>query len=321
MKNVISDRLNYLMVLAEEQNITRAAARLFVSQPALTAYINRLEEEVGTKLFDRSATPIKITPAGAYYISEMEKIHAKQAALYDELKHLDVSSDLRLSVAIGRNRGSVWLPQILPAVYEKCPDAQLTVTEDRDISMSEKVVRGILDVAIVESYAYHSMLTYLILPDEYHVMITGENNPLLAGYDLTGNSIDHPLNIDAEILASQMFICPSISGSLNRYTSWMFSTYNFHPQKMLHVSNDITAYRLALQGTGLVFQNAAYSAFIRSDVKPVFIMPGGKPTARRLFAIFNNKHESELKNLFLTATHNIMSEIMLGRQTKPEYMV
>ena len=40
MKNNMSDQLNYLMVLAEEQNMTRAADRLFISQPALTAYLN-----------------------------------------------------------------------------------------------------------------------------------------------------------------------------------------------------------------------------------------------------------------------------------------
>ena len=40
------DRLDYVMAIAEEQNMTKAAARLFISQPALTASINKLEEEL-----------------------------------------------------------------------------------------------------------------------------------------------------------------------------------------------------------------------------------------------------------------------------------
>ena len=72
VKNTLSDRLNYLTTLAEEQSITRAAARLFISQPALTAFLNRTEEELGVRLFDRSTTPIRITKAGAYYLSELE---------------------------------------------------------------------------------------------------------------------------------------------------------------------------------------------------------------------------------------------------------
>lgn len=60
MKNTLSDRLNYLTTIAEEQSITRAATRLFISQPALTAFLSRTEEELGTRLFDRTSTPIRI---------------------------------------------------------------------------------------------------------------------------------------------------------------------------------------------------------------------------------------------------------------------
>lgn len=82
VKNTLSDRLNYLTTLAEEQSITRAAARLFISQPALTAFLNRTEEELGVRLFDRSTTPIRITKAGAYYLSELEKICVMQDRLH-----------------------------------------------------------------------------------------------------------------------------------------------------------------------------------------------------------------------------------------------
>ena len=100
VRNDLSEKLNYLTILAEEQNITRAAARLFVSQPALTAYLNRLEAELGTKLFDRSKTPIKITPAGAYYISEMEKISAQQDRLQHELKQIDFDPEMKLNLSL-----------------------------------------------------------------------------------------------------------------------------------------------------------------------------------------------------------------------------
>lgn len=60
--------------MAEERNLTRAARKAFISQPTLTNYINRLEEQLGVKLFDRSVTPIEITRAGALYIEQMKKI-------------------------------------------------------------------------------------------------------------------------------------------------------------------------------------------------------------------------------------------------------
>ena len=79
------DRLDYVMAIAEEQNMTKAAARLFISQPALTASINKLEEELGVKLFDRQRPPIKLTPAGVLYMKEMSRIHQLQFNLKAQL--------------------------------------------------------------------------------------------------------------------------------------------------------------------------------------------------------------------------------------------
>ena len=153
VKNTLSDRLNYLTTLAEEQSITRAAARLFISQPALTAFLNRTEEELGVRLFDRSTTPIRITKAGAYYLSELEKICVMQDRLHQELSDFSSNDpELRINIGIGRNRGSIWLSSVMPELNRLYPDMRLTIFEDRDINMLDKVLNGVLDIAIVESY-------------------------------------------------------------------------------------------------------------------------------------------------------------------------
>ncbi len=68
------DKMDYIFAIAREQNLTRAAKRLFVAQSTLTMYLNRVEQELGIKLFDRSKTPILPTPAGALCIEELKKI-------------------------------------------------------------------------------------------------------------------------------------------------------------------------------------------------------------------------------------------------------
>ena len=82
------DKLDYVLALAEERNLTRAARKAFISQPTLTNYINRLEEQLGVKLFDRSVTPIEITRAGALYIEQMKKIQLAETNLRNELRIL-----------------------------------------------------------------------------------------------------------------------------------------------------------------------------------------------------------------------------------------
>ena len=53
---MIIDKMDYIFAIAKEQNLTRAAKRLFVAQSTLTMYLNRVESELGIKLFDRSNT-------------------------------------------------------------------------------------------------------------------------------------------------------------------------------------------------------------------------------------------------------------------------
>ena len=67
------DKMDYIFAIAREQNLTRAAKRLFVAQSTLTMYLNRVERELGIKLFDRSKTPIQLTPAGALCIEELNR--------------------------------------------------------------------------------------------------------------------------------------------------------------------------------------------------------------------------------------------------------
>ena len=101
--------------MAEERNLTRAARKAFISQPTLTNYINRLEEQLGVKLFDRSVTPIEITRAGALYIEQMKKIQLAETNLRNELRILG-SMETVFHLGIGATRGNHWLPLLLPEV-------------------------------------------------------------------------------------------------------------------------------------------------------------------------------------------------------------
>lgn len=314
MRNNYFDKLLYLMVLAEEQNITHAADKLFLSQPALTAYINRLEEDLGVRLFDRSTTPIKLTPAGAHYIAEMEKIRLQQHQLFDDLKRMEYDPQMTLTIGIGRNRGSLWLPYILPAVYERFPEAHLRIDEDRDENMIEKLTRNSLDVAITESFIHNPLLNYRPLPDELYCLITGASNPQLKEADLRGNSRFNPLDVSAPFLNGELFICAPLRGGLNFYTSQLFTTYRITPREVIFISNLSTAYQLAVKGIGITYLAANYVDITRTKESPIFLMPGGKPAVRKVYAVYEDTHMTDLKQFFIDYAERIMLEVQ-QRQT------
>lgn len=321
MKNdILSERLNYLTTIAEEQSITRAAARLFISQPALTAWLNRLEDSLGAQLFDRVAKPLRLTNAGIYYLAELEKICGMQDRLNMNVRLFGSEAEPHLNIGIGRNRGGIWLPRVLPRLGLKYPDHQLVIDEDRDVNMYQKVISGALDIAIVESYTYHESLSYVQLPSEHYVFLTNRSSVLADGADLTHNDENHPLDIPAERIAEQLFICPSSKGNMNRQTQIMCSTYNFYPQKTMFLTNNITAYELCVNGFGVTFQNTVYPSFVRTSEPPLFIMPGGRPVDHHVYAIYQTSNHADPLREFLQLMNENMGMVINGSVTPLKYL-
>ena len=66
-------QLKYITVIAEELNLTKASERLFVSQSTLSLFLNRLENSLGVRLFDRHKNRLVITPSGQLYVETAKK--------------------------------------------------------------------------------------------------------------------------------------------------------------------------------------------------------------------------------------------------------
>ena len=82
-------KYQYVAKVAELQSISKAAAKLFISQPALTRIILNIETELGTTLFNRSVLPIQLTYAGKRYLEEARRISCDpDAPAYDDMAAL-----------------------------------------------------------------------------------------------------------------------------------------------------------------------------------------------------------------------------------------
>ncbi len=68
------NKLNYIIVIAEEKSFSKATKKLFISQPALSQYLSTIENELNMKIFDRNKYPIKLTMAGEIFIKNAKKL-------------------------------------------------------------------------------------------------------------------------------------------------------------------------------------------------------------------------------------------------------
>ncbi|MFF3570296.1 LysR family transcriptional regulator [Nocardia jiangxiensis] len=146
-------QLRYFVTVVEEANFTRAAARLHLTQPGLSAQIRQLEKEVGQPLLDRSGRSITPTATGAAVLPHARA--ALQAAqqishTVDEFTGL-LRGHVRIGLISGAALGEVNIAAVLTTFHRDHPQVGISLTEDTSERMLAAVVRGDLDIALIAS--------------------------------------------------------------------------------------------------------------------------------------------------------------------------
>lgn len=141
--------LRQFVAVAEELHFTRAAARLGMSQPPLTAAIRRLEHEVGATLIERGRTTVRLTAAGAVLLSEARRLlDAADAAL---AATRDAAEGRRGTVRLGYVGSAMYgrLPEVLRTFQRSRPDVRVELREMTTQAQVRALRAGELDLAIV----------------------------------------------------------------------------------------------------------------------------------------------------------------------------
>lgn len=142
-------QLQYLVAVVEEAGFTRAAERVHVAQPGVSAQIRRLEREFGQELLDRSGRTVRPTAAGAavlpYARAALAAVDGARTAV-DELTGL-VRGRATVGTVVGC--GAVGLPGVLAAFHQDHPGVEIALTEDGSDRLLEQLVGGQLDLALV----------------------------------------------------------------------------------------------------------------------------------------------------------------------------
>lgn len=158
--------LRYFVAAAEELNISRAAARLRLSQPPLSRQIRDLEQEIGTPLFDRQNKRLRLTSAGACFLPEARKIlsHATQAARL--AKAAGAGQAGQITIAFLSPLGGMFLPGIIRSFRQKFPLVDIDLREmvprqQLEALLDHRIDLGFLPKTELEStndFAFESLM-------------------------------------------------------------------------------------------------------------------------------------------------------------------
>ncbi len=141
--------LKYIVAVARERHFGRAAKACFVSQPALSAAVRKLEEELGVVLFDRDTPTVRVTPLGAVLVAQAQR--ALDAAA--EVTKLAQAAQDPLAVPFGL--GLIYticpylLPHWVPPLQARAPQLPLLLQEGLTAQLTERLLNGELDAIVV----------------------------------------------------------------------------------------------------------------------------------------------------------------------------
>ena len=121
--------LRYFVAVAEEGSFTRAAQRLHMAQPPLSTQIRRLEETLGTDLFDRSRRAIRLTAAGQALLPEARRLLAERERAISVVRRAGAGEVGRLDIGFIPSASNHALPPILRAFGRRYPDVELALRE------------------------------------------------------------------------------------------------------------------------------------------------------------------------------------------------
>lgn len=239
-------QLEYAIELAKTCNFSKASENLNITQPALSKQIMQLEKEFGVKLFERNCVPLRLTPAGEYFINEAHELLYKEDQLKRSMEHFSTGQKGRLVIGVSPFRALYLIPSIAKKVQERYPDVQIRVCDKDNEQLRKDVADGKLDFAIVNLPIDDSVFEYV--PLEPDVLVLAVPNKMLG---MLKNAPSSNLGqISFKDCSALKFVVVESNKEMRTLFERLCSLADFHPNISMEVIGITTAWAMAQAGIG-----------------------------------------------------------------------
>jgi LysR family hydrogen peroxide-inducible transcriptional activator len=168
--------LRYIVAVAQERNFRRAAEKSFISQPALSLAIQKLEEELGVQFFERGKNEVSITPIGAQIVEQAQRTLEAAARIREIAKQGNDQLAGTLRVGIIYSVGPYLLPDLIPALKKLAPKMPLEVEENITSNLDSLLRNGKLDVIVIAlPFGDAGILTQPLYDEPFEVVVGNDH--------------------------------------------------------------------------------------------------------------------------------------------------
>ena len=272
-------QLEYFIAVAEEANFTRAAQRVHVAQPGVSAQIRRLEREFGHDLLDRSGRTVRLTDVGA---AVLPYARAALAAVADARLVVDELAGLtrgRVTVGMVTACSTPALFDLLAEFHRRYPAVEINLSEANSDSLIEAVRDGRLDLALIGVTANKPPdLHTLELRDEPLVAAVRHDDPLAGKRTITLSA-----------LVKRPLVCLPKGTGMRTSLDGACARASLRPHIALEASDPHVLASLAARGLGVAILSTSLAAAHHDDLHALAIT---RPQVRARLALAWRAHGS-----------------------------
>lgn len=255
--------MEYVYRVYQEKSFTKAAEALFLTQPALSLAIRKVEDSLGMPIFDRSVRPMGLTPAGEAYIEFIQNTLHLEQEMQQEMQ--DIREVNTGSIRMGGSHyiNAYIMPRVLAGFMQQYPRVKVELIEASSAVLSQMLSRREVDITFncnpkfmqdFERYPAFEDHLLLAVPKAFRT------DAALAGKSLDANAIvqgrhlkpDCP-TVTLDSFRDLEFILLNPGNNLHDRANWLFQEAGFSPRVKLKLSQLVTAYHLADAAVGATF--------------------------------------------------------------------
>lgn len=277
-------QLKYVLVLAECGSFSRAADTLGISQPSLSQYIKKIEQQLGTELFIRANGDVRLTDAGQVYLDAGKNILALEHQMENKLTDIAVFKSGTISIGISPYRSVHFMPKVLAEFDKKYPGIKLIVVEKSGSNLLESATRGSFDICVIALPVDTRIFDYEIIQKEELVIAVQNSTPLCRL--LCKNSESNPSRkfpaVDITLVNGYDFAELRETMLVRSVTDRILDMYNVSVNKKIELSS-----------------NEALLSIVKSGVCASFIPSGLADCSSEEISFFSIRQEFDFRNIAL----------------------
>lgn len=245
--------LEYIVEIANQHSISRAADSLFITQSNLSQYLSRLEEELGTRLFDRKRNDMTLTMAGTLYVDTCKEMLLKKKDLYNQISDIAQAKTGNFSVGITPQWGAVAFSRIIGPFKKAYPNIHVSVLEETAEPLNYALQDGHIDMAVIPLASPSSLPQngIMLAVEELLLAIPKAHveslNPFLHYIEE-----EYP-TVDIKALAQEPFIFSQSGTTIRKLENLRFSSKHIFPNIIAEINSHPASLFMVEEQLGATF--------------------------------------------------------------------